>query len=389
MQRWRWVLGLYYLHADDDYMHGARVLDNGPLLLPPGTLAADYPTQVFQTTDNYSIFGQAEYDFTDTLTLVAGLRVMREKKDYDYALQVRGLPPDPRDEFIGPFIGVFSDIVGLPVSTETHQSSSDPLWAGKLQLDWRPNDKLLVYAGVNRGVKAGGFNNPVDFGATQLQPGFRYPYDPEELLSYEAGFKTTLFNDTTRLNGSIYYYDYHNYQGFFYHGLSSTIVNYDATTLGGELELATTPLKGLDLMLSLSLIDAKVKDVEVATDITEDTEPAFTPPVQFSASARYTWPMLGGQVAVQGDATYTDRFFYSIQNFTSHRLDSYWLADARLSWTSADNKWEVAGTVNNLTDEEYATHGFGVSLFCGCSEVGVGRPRWFGFEVKRNFNYKE
>ncbi len=70
------------------------------------------------------------------------------------------------------------------------------------------------------GIKAGGFNAPIDFGATQANPEFEYGYDEEALTAYKAGFKTTLFDGTTRLNGAGYYYDHKDYQSFLFSGVS-------------------------------------------------------------------------------------------------------------------------------------------------------------------------
>lgn len=383
--RLRWITGLYFLRVDYDYDSGFKILDNADLLLPPGTSPADYPSHVEQRTENASLFGQGELELSEDWTLVAGARVMREKKDFDYALQVRLLPSDPRDAFTGALLGVFSDIAGLPVPTATSQSTSDTLWTGKLQLEWRPKDDLLLYAGVSRGVKAGGFNAPTDFGATQLLPGFEYGYEPEELMSYEGGFKATLFGGTTRLNGAVYHYDYKDYQGFLFSGIGGVVVNNDATVNGAELEISTSPIRGLDVALSAAVTDAEVEDVELSAGISADREPAFTPPMTLSALVRYSWPVSGGEMAIQGDASYTDRLYYSLRNFDSHRLESYWLGNARVSWTSESGTWELAGLVNNVADKAYPTMGFGVSLFCGCSEVGVGRPRSWGLQVRRSF----
>ncbi len=40
------------------------------------------------------------------------------------------------------------------------------------------------------------------------------PYDEEELTSYEIGLKTDLFNGSSRLNASVFYYDYSDFQAF-------------------------------------------------------------------------------------------------------------------------------------------------------------------------------
>ncbi|MBT4521658.1 MAG: TonB-dependent receptor [Halieaceae bacterium] len=382
----RWVAGLYYLNVDYDNDIGFKALDNAPMLLPPGTLPGDYPAHVEQETDNISVFGQFDMDLSDTLALTVGLRVMREEKDYFYDLQVRGVT-SAKDYANGPLFGTFSDVVGLPVSTKFEDDTSDTLWTGKIQLDYKPSDDLLLYAGINRGVKAGGFNSPIDFGGAQLTPGgYSYDYDEEILLSYEVGFKSTLMDGMMRLNGSLYYYDYQDYQGFVFAGVSGNVVNYDSTVVGGEIELIVSPTTGLDIILAGSVIDAEVEDVEVAPGIFENTEPSYVPPVQLSALVRYSWPVGGGDMAVQADASYSDNAFYTLRNYDSHEMDDYTLANARISYaTSGDANWEFAAFVNNITDEENEVMGFDISLFCGCSEIAVGEPRWWGVSARKNF----
>jgi len=382
--RMRWVAGAYFLHAEYDNNIGFKALDNAPLLLPPGTLPADYPAHVDQETDNFSVFGQLDYDLSDKLLLTAGLRVMREEKDYFYELQVRELT-SAKDFANGILFGSFADVVGLPFSTQFAGDTSDTLWAGKIQLDYRPSDDVLLFAGVNRGVKAGGFNSPIDFGGAQSNPNYNYGYDEEVLNAYELGFKSTLAGGLVRLNGSVYYYDYQDYQGFVFAGVSGNVVNYDSTVTGGEIELLASPTDGLDLILSAAYIDANVESVEVAPGIFRDTEPSYVPPVQLSGLARYAWPVGGGEMAIQADASYSDSAFYTLRNYDSHKMDDYTLANARISYTSTDSNWEFAAFVKNLTDEANEVMGFDISLFCGCSEIAVGEPRWWGVSMQRNF----
>lgn len=382
----RWVTGFYYMHGEYDNNTGFKVLDNGQFLLPPGTLPADYPARVDQEVDSYSLFGQIDYDLNDKLTLTAGLRIIEEEKEFDYALVIRGISSDPKKWANGVEYGVFSDVVGFPVSTAFEDDASDTLWTGKVQLDWQLSEDLLLYAGINRGVKAGGFNAPIDFGGTQAQPGFEYEYDEEILFAYEAGFKATLFDGTTRLNGSFYYYDYKDYQGFVFAGVSGVVVNYDSTVVGAELELVTSPLDGLDIILGLGAFDAEVSDVEVASGVFEDTEPSFAPALTYNGLIRYSWEIFSGdELAVQGSFSYTDDFFYTLRNYDSHKMEDYTLFNARLSYTSVDKGWEAAIFVENLTDEDYPVTGFDISLFCGCSEIAVGKPRWWGLSLRRNF----
>jgi iron complex outermembrane receptor protein len=378
----QWVTGLYYLHVEYDNNIGFKALDNSPLLLPPGTQPGDYPAAVDQETDNYSIFGQVDYDINEQWVLTAGLRVMLEEKDYDYDLQVRGLI-SAKDYANGPLFGSLGDVFGGFFSTEFSDDTSDTLWAAKLQLDYKPNDDMLIYAGFNRGVKAGGFNSPIDFGGAQANPDYEYGYDEEVLYAYEVGFKSTLSDGKVRLNGSLYYYDYQDYQGFVFAGVSGNVVNYDSTVVGGELELIATPMEGLDLILSGAYIDAEVEDVEVAPGVFDDTEPSYVPPLQLSGLVRYAFPLWRGEMAIQADASYADNTYYTLRNYDSHKMDDYTLVNARISYTFDD--WELAAFMHNITDEENEVMGFDISLFCGCSEIAVGEPQWWGFSARRNF----
>lgn len=407
----RWVTGLYAMHVDYDNAIGFKSLTGSTLLLPPTAGVADVPAKVKQETDSYSIFGQIDYDLSETLTFTAGVRLMQEKKDYDYAMDLHILPT-ATGFANGPNLGLISNLNPLlVVPTAFTDDSSDTLWTGKIQLDWRPTDDLLVYAGINRGVKAGGFNAPIDYGDTQnattdptnpfapriANPDFEYEYDEEVLTSYEIGFKSTLFDGTTRFNGSVYYYDYKDYQSFLFSGVSGIVVNNDSTVLGAELELITSPVEGLDIMLGVAVFDAEVEDVAtsaalydingnvVAPEILGDVEPSYAPPLQVSGMIRYAWPALGGEMAVQADFSYSDSTFYNLRNYESHELDSYTLTNARLSYVTDDGAWELAAFVDNLTDEENEVMGFDISLFCGCSELAVGSPRWWGLQVRHNF----
>jgi iron complex outermembrane receptor protein len=234
-------------------------------------------------------------------------------------------------------------------------------------------------------VKAGGFNSPIDFGGAQANPNYEYGYDEEVLLAYEVGFKSTLADGLMRFNGSMYYYDYQDYQGFVFAGVSGNVVNYDSTVIGGELELIAAPVDGLDIVLTAGFIDAEVEDVEVAPGIFEDTEPSYVPPVTLSALVRYGWQVGNGELAVQADAAYRDSTYYTLRNYDSHEMDDYTLVNARVAYTTADGDWELAAFVKNVTDEENEVMGFDISLFCGCSEIAVGEPRWWGVSARMNF----
>ena len=291
--RSRWVAGFFYLNIDSDSDNGLKVAP-GSVLNPnvstrlfavptSPTLGGDLGTDAQLETDSYSLFGQLEYDLTDQLMMTVGLRVIQEEKDYSMTIGVYPTS-SARTVHQGGFTSVFTPsptALGFPVpggvftppgsaAFAFSDSTSDTLWAGKIQFDYSPNDDLLLYAGVNRGVKAGSFNAPLigawvgaslALTAQGVDPNSFIPYDEEILLSYEGGFKSTWMDGRTRLNGSIFYYDYTDYQAFLFTGIGGNVLNADADTVGAELELQTSPIDGLDAMLSLAYFDATVQDV--------------------------------------------------------------------------------------------------------------------------------
>ncbi|RMF08971.1 MAG: TonB-dependent receptor [Alphaproteobacteria bacterium] len=375
--RMRWVAGLFYLNIDSESDNGLKFPVGSVVPGAPFDLASDARLK----TDSYSVFGQIEYDVSDTVTFILGGRLIQEEKDYEFTQSLyftqssfeihQGTPV-----VIGPVFG--------PNGPEAFvDETSDTLWAGKAQLEFRPNDDLLLYAGVHRGVKAGSFNAQLAGGLPV--PTSAIPYSEEVLYSYEGGFKASLGN-FTRLNGSLFYYDYKDYQAFLFTGVSGVVINADAENYGVELELQTSPVEGLDAILAVSWFDATVKDVplRVGGPIVRDVDPTYTPEFQFSGLVRYEWPAFNGRLAVSSDFSYSDSYFYNLRNFDADKFDSYFMVNARIGWTSEDDRWEVAAQVKNITDERAGIQGFDLATLCGCNEISFQPPRWFGLSVRHN-----
>lgn len=380
--RSRWVAGLYYLNIDTESDNGLKAPENSIV----GTFVAPVDIGVVAEleTDSFSVFGQLEYDFTDSVTGIFGARVIREEKDYSTAIGVF------------PSFGNFSvnegDFIPNPFGAGSpffvDDDDEETLFAAKAQINWQASDDLLVYGGINRGVKAGSFNAPL-LGAFLGSGGAAgLPYDEEELTAYEVGFKATLQGGRTRLNGSAFYYDYSDYQAFLFVGVGGVVINADAENYGVELDLQTTPAEGFDLLLGFSWFDATVEDILLRNGSPlppRDVDPTYAPELQATAMARYEWEALGGMMHVRGDVTYSDEFFYNLRNFDADKFDDYVMVNAGIGWTSEDESWQVNFKINNLTDEKAGIQGFDLATLCGCNEVSYQPPRWYGINVKKSF----
>ena len=314
----RWVAGFYYLFIDTDFEIGLAFSPFSPVTLSPalfGGLPVETDNRAQLETNSYSIFGQLDIDLTDNLTFIAGLRFVREEKDFVYS---QGFFVNNDDALKEGFqegatplnFGVFPNGLAYPGLTD---STNDALWTGKLQFEYKPNDDWLLYAGINRGVKAGSFNAKLNDFTPPLATN-EIPYDEEVMTAYEVGFKSTIFEGTTRFNGSFYFYDYNDYQAFVFQQSGGFIKNNDAKFKGIEFEVQTSPLDGLDFLFNASFIDATITGLEVASGVFRDVTPSFTPQAQLAGMIRYEWPNVAFGRLVRG----AGRCLLRLQQLSQH-----------------------------------------------------------------------
>jgi iron complex outermembrane receptor protein len=329
----RWLVGGFYFDNDVD----------GHYLLDLESLGFVFFDAVYtQTSESLAAFAQVEFDLSDQFTLIAGARGSNDQKELDY-LNV--------DES-----GLFEFLTGSPVAFDFDKNSQgdlaehdDDSWSGKVELDFKPNDDLLLYGSVSRGTKPAGFN--VGFldqnGIFATNTAATIPFGEETLTSYEVGFKSTFGDGRTRLNAAAFYYDYEDFQTFRFELLNQVIFNADAEVTGGEIELQTSPADGWDIGLGLSILDAKAKDIPTPdlSGAVREREMVAAPDVAANASVRYEWPMLGGRTAIQGTVTYQDDTYYDIQNVPVSFEDGYAVGNLRLSYANDASPWEIVAFV--------------------------------------------
>lgn len=86
-------------------------------------------------------------------------------------------------------------------------------------LNFNPTDDILLFATVTTGYKQGGFNSfnvspGGPWGAVDALPGTHVPgaFDGEEVISYEVGFKGSLWQQRGRLQLNVFSYEYEDLQ---------------------------------------------------------------------------------------------------------------------------------------------------------------------------------
>lgn len=402
----KWLLGFYYLDIDINDSNGAKATDLFAALFGPVDVAGFNGVRNPYTLDtrSWSIFGQLEYELSNTLTLIGGLRYIDEKKDYAYDDFAALFPEDISS-------GLDPRIVNLGPPASFADSRHDTNISARAQLNWTPSDGVLAYASWNRGVKSGGYNAPLLPTPIFLTPEFM-TYDPEKLDAYEVGVKLDL--GRARLNASTYYYDYKNCQAFSILGLDTFTLNADCTNKGFEVELQGSAAKGLDYHLGVGFTDAEVTDIPGVTkdsSVVDNSDPlnpvtltlpaiipggkqrpVQTPKWNLNGLIRYEFPVSGvGDIALQMDGQYRSEHFFALTNFDASRENGYFVGNASVTWTAPSEKWSVRGFVQNFTKSEYLVQTFDLSgslsnggLF-GLVEQYYGRPRTYGVNLNVSF----
>jgi len=368
----KYQAGVYYLDitgdyfTDDEFSHfGGRVLN-------------DYTLD----TKSWSIFGEVEYNITDALSFIAGGRWITDKKDYSIfsrCVSPRVNTTGEADCFFwssgDPDAPIISEI-GAPIG----QSRKDDLYAITTKLNYEVNSDVLLYAGYSRGVKGGGFNAPVDGFLTENELSFK----PEVLDSYEVGFKSTFMDRMVLLNGSGFYYDYKNYQGFVFEGLTTQVVNLPAEVWGAELELAISPGSGWHLSFGASVLDATVED-SPDTALVEGPDMITAPSLSINALLKKDWDLKSGRFSAQIDGGYVSRQEFNTNNSLLSSIPSYSLWNGRLTYTSDDRAWELSVFAKNIFDKAFQTYRFDLSSFAGQVAYLYGPPRTVGAQLSYNF----
>ena len=367
----RWQAGVYYLDIQADL----EFVVDGNIVTPAFNTAVN-------TTDldsqNWSIFGQVEYDLSDQWTLIAGYRWSQDDKDIDFQTTDDSRNPDGSDDGTPPVLN--------PLDISAVDSIDYGDYAARLQLNYSTEDDLYFFS-INRGIKGGNWspNRDVDIS--------NFRHDEEVLYAYELGTKQQFADGSARLNATIFYYDYEDYQQFSLLNATPQVVNRDATNLGGEIELFLTPGEGWDIAFGVSIIDSEVDGAPTAFGIdNEDVDLPNAPEYSINGLIRYAWPALGGELAVQLDGVQTGEQFLEGTNNPSSEEDSYFVGNISTSYTSEDERWKVSAWVKNVTDEEYRLYHLDLAVLDVFIDEGFGftqevyaPPRTYGVTLSYNF----
>ncbi|TQV84002.1 TonB-dependent receptor [Exilibacterium tricleocarpae] len=339
-----WVLGVFYSLEDIERAE----------TFPFTSFASEQTSFQENESTSWAVYGQGSYNFTDDLSLTAGLRYSTEEKEIKVANEVTG-----------------AAVLLQPFDTVAADESWDNV-SGRLALDWAVAEDILLYGSVSTGFKSGGFT-----GSSSTAERATTPFDPEEATSFEIGLKSQWWENRLRLNASVFYTDYEDLQvtRFFLPagGTFGEFITENAATAtidGIEIEFMLVPTEALELGGSFAYLNAEFDEF---TPSTPNDDGAGNPVIpDFSGNklrqaprktasfyTKYHWDLDAmGRLTAKLDYRFQDHSFYDPDNNAQAVIPRYRLWDARLAWQSANDQWEVAAWVKNLREEEYRTHVF-------------------------------
>lgn len=201
-----------------------------------------------------SVFAQVYQELTPELTLQGGIRYSHEKTEAVSTTANTINPTGGLARYDDPLIP------GSRIVASGEESWDNVGW--KVGLDYQASNDVLLYGYYARGFKSGGFTGRIviaeDIG----------PFDPEEVDTFEIGFKTDLLDRRLRLNAAAFLNEYKNQQvvenlTFPSGANSATITNAGRSeTKGFEIEATAVPVDGLTLTGSVAYLDAKFKEYD-------------------------------------------------------------------------------------------------------------------------------
>ncbi|MBI1731295.1 MAG: TonB-dependent receptor [Gammaproteobacteria bacterium] len=406
--QWRGIVGVFYNKADNFSFFQSG---NGPLAA--GVPAFDYlnylayyirydvnaplhnPNQAYplapttnwywatydSTLEQFAIFGELNFDFTENFTITAGGRWYRVEED--------------RHTRIGALMQAdFPDLTTDLVFNDNPAKSLETGFLPKASIEYRMTDDHLVYFTFSEGYRSGGGNTSRK--DSIFAKGFSN-FTSDLIINHELGVKTAWFDRTLQVNLAGYHMKWEDIQiqiedpdPFLF---QLGFVNFPQAKIDGfEMDVHWVPTDEWDLGGTLSYNKARISKSESLGefDAVKGTPLPITPDWKFGFWVEYTFAMelLGAEPYARFDFTHTGESVSSLGGFEAAVVGvppspqvPYDVGD--LSFGLTADMWEASFSIDNVWDER------GEVFFnnrWGRQRLTFNQPRSFGFTFKRRFN---
>lgn len=369
---------------------GLNINPEDLLGLTPGTLPGAgvdlYSSRIFdQNTEARAVFGQATWNVTDKLALIAGLRYSEEEKDIDAELT-----------YTDQFGNVVANVVAFQVfgsqAFDEERQRKETDFSPKFSLRYELTEEINLYATYARAFKAGGFNE-------QAATSDNLEFEPEKAQTWEAGAKMRFADGLATLNIGLFHTSFEDLQVSMYNGINFSVGNAaSAISQGVEIEGRIIPANWLDLQVSVGWLDAyydsypdapcPADSEEDACDLTGETlarapefEVAFGPRISLT-NLIPGLDKLPLEIGMGLDALYRSDQLYSTDLDPFDGQEAVTEVNAQLRFAGLGDDWSFVISGRNITDENILAHSQDVPLMPGTHFGTVYPGRRFFAELR-------
>jgi outer membrane receptor protein involved in Fe transport len=379
-----WLIGAnYYKHEFDTTIFSAQTSWSPPdpeLTQENGYLAPIWGRETAGTFDNYGIFTEETFKVQDNFRITAGLRYDITKLNQDVFYYMNGNGTAMGNVMIP---ADFSGTNTAALIDDKHDYNN-VTYKLRLEYDATPDNMLyfLTATGFLPGYTAISPKMGMVDGHFGLVGWEFLELDQQELTSYEIGSKNQFMDNTLRLNGAIFYYDYEGYPEAvniragggppLFQGIAVPL-----TVFGLEVDAEWLITMNDRLTLTAGYQDIQIDELpETITYLTMGGEGTTvpgsdalmleelpgSPPIEATLSYDHTFAFGNGSTLVpRVEFNYTGGYYLSQMNYMMDALgekpynyqSSYVLCNLGATWTSASGNFSATAYVRNATDEEY------------------------------------
>lgn len=371
-------------------------------------------------TTAYDWYGEATWHITDTFELTGGLRYSTENKQSGVSSSVENGARSVLGGVVGattlssaatqqlllfglsqpgagnqavlagllPQFGIVSQPTAGNGGKDTAKET-DGAFTWRAVARYAPDENTSVYASYARGRR------PVDLSAAP--PGLPdgagvFTNVPAETVdSFEVGAKKLTLDNTLRLDGAVYYYDYNNFQTTVQQGAVLITTNAGKARSYGFEGQADWALTGwADLFATYAYSHARF-----ATGAYKGNQFRLTPDNKISLGLSLRDHELGGLFTLTPTYTWQSKIFFDDDNDipalqTGHILPDtkqdelqkqYGLMNIRLTYRPDGSDWSVGAFVNNIFDQNYIKDAGNTGDSFGIPTFIAGEPRFYGVTV--------
>lgn len=335
----------------------------------------------FGETSAFDAFADATYKVTDRFELTAGVRATHEEIDAGYE-SLNG-PTPGRLGFI--LTGGSSNNAFRPTPGRLVNRSDATSWVARLAARYEFSPQANVFASIARGRRP----NSLSFDQSTLAP---VELDEEIVWHYETGLKGQLPRIHGTYGVSAFYYDYSNFQtqAITSTGIRTAADAGAATGYGFELNLQSAVGDYVLVFTSYGYTDATFDDTDHNGRPQAYAGNTFrlTAKHTVALGATFTLPIEAGRLFATPVYQYKSKHYFDDDNTTaggSLFQDGYTLVNLRAGFHSRDGRWEIAGYVDNLFDEDYLIDAGNAGSAFGIPTFVAGNPRFYGASATLRF----